>query len=99
VPATLTVKRVGVELHRAPFKITVDGTSIGSVERNSTVEVAIEPGSHTLQMRAGRYSSRAESFDVADLEAINFRCPAIFWPRYLASLLIPSLGISLKRAA
>jgi hypothetical protein len=92
------VKRVGLDLHRAPFKITMDGTTVGLVERNSTFEAVIEPGRHTLRMRAGRYSSRAESFDVADGEVINFRCPAIFWPRYVASIVIPGLGISLKRA-
>jgi hypothetical protein len=98
VPATFTLERHGADLHRAPFQITMDGTTVGSVDRNSTFETAIEPGHHTLQMRAGRYSSRAESFDVAPGEAINFRCPAIFWPRYVASIVTPSLGISLKRA-
>jgi hypothetical protein len=52
----------------------------------------------TLQMHAGRYSSRAESLDLDDGEAINFRCPAIFRLRYIASIVIPSPAISPKRA-
>jgi hypothetical protein len=99
VPATLRVERLGVDLHRAPFTVTVDGAAVGSLRRDSTFEAAVAPGRHTLQMRAGRYSSQPESFDVADGEAASFRCPAIFWPRYVASIVVPSLGISLKRAA
>jgi hypothetical protein len=100
VSATLTVKRegVGIELRRAPLQITLDGAALGSVNRGETFEAPIEPGRHSLQIRGGRYSSRALSFEVAAGETAGFRChPPMVWPRYLASILVPSLGISLKR--
>jgi hypothetical protein len=98
--ATLTVKREGAiaELRRAPFGVTLDGTTIGSIERHATFEVPIEPGHHGLQIRAGRYSSRAQSFDVADGDAINFRCyGGRIWPVYVLSFLVPSLALLLRR--
>ncbi len=100
--ATLTLKRETrslMELRRAPFQITLDGKAVGSIKRHETFETPVEPGQHTLQVRAGRYSSRAESFDVADGDAINFRCNgARIWPIYLISIVVPSLALSLKRA-
>ena len=88
-----------MELRRAPFEIALDGTSIGSINRNGTFEAPIEPGPHTLQVRAGRYTSRAQSFDVGDGDAVNFRCNgARLWPMYLASFAVPSLALMLKRA-
>jgi hypothetical protein len=97
--ATLVIRRegVGMELRRGRFEITVDGNSVGSIDWHQTVEVPIEPGRHTLQITAGRHSSRAEAFEVADGHAVNFRCHgAMVWPRYVASILAPNLGISLK---
>jgi hypothetical protein len=98
--ATLMVKREGqgIELRRGRFEITLDSTSVGSIDRHQTVEVPVEPGHHTLQIRAGRYSSRAEAFEAADDETVNFRCHgAMMWPRYVASIVAPNLAISLKR--
>jgi hypothetical protein len=98
--ATLMLKRdgVGIELRRGRFEIAVDGGIVGSIDWHQPIEVPVEPGSHTLQIRKGRYSSRNEAFDVADGEAVNFRCHgAMVWPRYVASIFAPSLGISLKR--
>lgn len=98
--ATLTVKREGhiMELRRAPFEITLDGTTAGSINPHETFETPIEPRHHTLQLRAGRYSSRAQSFDAADGEAVSFRCyGGRIWPVYLMSFVVPSLAISLKR--
>ena len=98
--ATLTLKRegVGIELRRGRFEIAVDGGIVGSIDWHQTIEVPVEPGSHTLQIRNGRYSSRCEAFDVADGEAVSFRCHgAMVWPRYVASIVAPGLGISLKR--
>jgi hypothetical protein len=36
----------------------VDGQRAGSLEMNGTIEIPVEPGRHTLQVRNGRYSSR-----------------------------------------
>lgn len=98
--ATLTVKRESLimELRRAPLELALDGTTVGSINRHGTFERPIEPGHHTLQVRAGRYTSRAQSFDIAVGDAVNFRCSgARIWPIYLISIVVPGLGLSLKR--
>jgi hypothetical protein len=100
VSATLRVTRqgVGIELRRGEFEVLVDGKSVGSVQYGETVETPLEPGRHTLRLRVGRYSSRDRSFDAADGEIVSFRCHgAMVWPRYVASLVKPDLGISLHR--
>ena len=87
-----------MELRRSRFEIVLDGNPAGSIDRNQTVELPVEPGPHTLQVRTGRYSSHAQSFDAADGTNIHFRCNgAIFWPHYLASLFVPTIGLKLKR--
>jgi hypothetical protein len=94
----LTRQGVGVELRRGQFEILMDGKSAGSVKHGETVEAPLEPGHHTLRLWVGRYSSRDRSFDAADSEIVSFRCHgAKLWPRYVASLVKPDLGISLKR--
>ena len=98
--ATLRVTRegVGVELRRGRFEIVADGNGVGSIERHESMETPLEPGHHTLRIRAGRYSSPEHSFDVADGEVVNFRCHgAMIWPRYVASIVKPDLAISLKQ--
>jgi hypothetical protein len=98
--ATLKVTRrsTGIELRRGQFEVRVDGTSVGSIENDQTVDTPIAPGHHTLQIRAGRYSSKEDSFDVSDGEVVNFRCHgAMIWPIYVASIVIPNLAISLKQ--
>ncbi len=98
--ATLTMKRESriMELRRTPFEITLDGTTVGAIDRHGTFETTIEPGHHTLQVRAGRYTSGAQSFDIAARDAVNFRCSgARIWPIYLISFVVPSLALSLKR--
>lgn len=98
--ATVKLQRetVGIaELRRKPFRIILDGSPAGSIERNQTVELPVEPGPHTLQVRTGRYSSHARSFDAADGTNIRFRCNgAILWPQYVASLFVPTIGLKLK---
>ena len=87
-----------MELRRSTFEIILDGNRAGSIERNQTVELPVEPGPHTLQVRAGRYSSHAHSFDATNGTSIRFRCNgAILWPQYAASLFAPTIGLKLKR--
>lgn len=98
--ATLKVTRKagGIELRRGRFDISVDGQNVGPLERQETVETQLEPGHHTLRLRAGRYSSQDHAFDVADGEVVSFLCHgAEVWPRYAASIVKPDLAISLKR--
>jgi hypothetical protein len=101
VSATLRVTRevgFGIELRRGRFDVSVDGKSVGSVANHETVESPLEPGHHTIRIQEGRYSSRDHSFDMADGEVGNFRCHGTrIWPRYVASVVAPSLAISLKR--
>ena len=94
----LTREGVGIELVRGQVEISVDGKGVGSLKYGETIDAPLEPGRHTLRLRAGRYSSREYSFDAADGEVVSFRCHgAMLWPRYVASLVNPGLGISLKR--
>ncbi len=97
----LTLKREAtgaIELRRRPFEILLDGTPVGSIERHQTVELPVEPGSHRLRVRSGRYSSPARTFDAADGTDITFRCDgAILWPHYVASLLAPTIGLRLHQ--
>ena len=94
----LTREGVGIELMRGQFEISVDGESVGSVKYGETVETPLDQGRHTLRIRKGRYSSRNCSFDATDGEIVSFRCHgAMVWPRYVASLVKPDLGISLMR--
>lgn len=94
----LTREGYGIELRRGPFDISVDGQKQGTLERHETVEVQLQPGRHVLRIRAGRYSSREHSFEVAGDEVVSFRCHgAMVWPRYVASLVKPDLAIALAR--
>ena len=87
-----------MELRRSRFEVVLDGSPAGSIDRNQTVELPVEPGPHTLQVRTGRYLSRPQSFDAADGMNIHFRCNgAIFWPHYVVSLFVPTIGLKLKR--
>ena len=94
----LTHKAIGAEVRRGPYDALVDGKPAGSVEMNDTIEIPVEPGRHTLQVRNGRNSSRTLTFDAADGETIAFRCTGKrFLPIFLVSFIVPSLALSLRR--
>jgi hypothetical protein len=98
--ATLKVthKAIGAEVRRGPYDIEVDSKRVGSVNMNDTFEAPVEPGPHTLQVRNGRNSSRAETFDTADGEIVAFRCTGKrFLPLFLASFIVPRLALVLVR--
>jgi hypothetical protein len=100
--ATLQLTRdvgfAAFELRRGRFEISVDGQPVGSIANHDTVEIPIEPGRHNLVVRKGRYASRTRTFDVAAGEVVHFRCNgARIWPTYVASIVKPDLGISLRR--
>jgi hypothetical protein len=93
----MTREGFGIELRRGSFDITVDGTSVGSLDYGQTLETPLEPGHHTLRVQARHYSSRAHSFDVSDGQVVSFRCHApMVWPRFVASLIKPDLAISVR---
>jgi hypothetical protein len=91
-------KGVVMELRRGPFRVLLDGGDVGEIDMHDTVEVPIEAGHHTLQVKAGRDTSGRRSFDAADGETVSFRCSgARIWPVYLASLVKPDLALTLKQ--
>jgi hypothetical protein len=99
VAATLKLVRegFGVELRRGTFHILLDGNDIGLIEWHQTVDLLIEPGHHTLQVKAGRYTSGRRPFDAAEGDIVNFRCHgALIWPLYVASIVKPDLALTLK---
>jgi len=93
----LTRKAAGIELWRRRFDVTVDGSSVGTLERQDTIETPVGPGPHTLVLRMGRYSSQPQTFTATDGDLITFRCHgAEGWPQLVASLIAPDLAIVIK---
>lgn len=98
--ATLKVthKAIGAEVRRDAYDVEVDNRRVGSVEMNDTLEIPVEPGRHTLQVRNGRKSSSTETFDAAEGAVVAFRCTGKrFLPIFLASFVIPKLALKLVR--
>jgi len=94
----LTHKTIGVEVRRGTYNAMVEDERAGSVELNETIDIPVEPGRHTLQVRNGRNSSRTKTFDAAEGETVAFRCTGkSILPIFLASFIVPSLALSLKR--
>ena len=94
----LTHKTIGVEIRRGKYDVVVDGKPAGSLELNETIDIPVEPGRHTLQVRNGRNSSRTKTFDAAEGETVAFRCSGkSILPIFLLSFVVPSLALSLHR--
>jgi hypothetical protein len=94
----LVHKTIGVEVRRGPYDVVVDGRPAGAVEMNQTIDIPVEPGSHTVQLRSGRNSSRTKAFDVAEGETASFRCTGKnVLPIFLLSFIVPSLALTLRR--
>lgn len=98
--ATLKVthKAIGVEVRRGTYDIVVDGRRAGSLQMHDTIEIPVPPGRHALQVRNGRNSSRTHAFDATEGETVAFRCTGKrLLPVFLASFVVPSLALSLRR--
>ena len=94
----LTHKTMGAEVRRGTYDAIVDGERVGSVELDETIDIPVEPGRHTLQVRNGRNSSRTKAFDVGEGEIASFRCSGkSILPIFLLSFAVPSLALSLHR--
>ena len=94
----LTHKAIGAEVRRGTYDAIVDGQRVGSVEMNKTIELPVEPGRHTVQVRNGRNLSSTQTFDVAEGEIVAFRCTGkIFLPIFLASFVVPRLALKIVR--
>ena len=98
--ATLKVthKAIGVEVRRGRYDVVLDGERVGLLELNDPIEIPVEPGRHTLQVRSGGNSSRTKTFDAAEGEIVAFRCSGkSILPIFLLSFVVPSLALSLHR--
>ena len=94
----LTHKAIGAEVRRGTYDVVLDREDVGSLEMNNTFETSVQPGSHTLQVRSGRKSSRIVTFGAAEGEVVAFRCTGKrFLPIFLVSFAVPSLALSLRR--
>ena len=94
----MTHKSIGVEVRRGAYEVVVDGQPSGSLDMNDTIEVPVEPGRHTVQVRSGRNSSRAQTFEVAEGQTVAYRCTGkSFLPIFLASFVVPRLALHLRR--
>ena len=94
----LTHQTIGVEVRRRSYDVVVDGKPAGSLGLNETVDIAVEPGHHALQVRSGRSSSATRTFDAAEGETVAFRCSGkSILPIFLLSFVVPSLALSLHR--
>jgi hypothetical protein len=82
-----------------PFTIAIDGSAVGALAPNETVEVAVKPGHHTVRLSQGRHQSPERSLDVAQNEVVSLYChgPRYGWPQFLAAVFKPDLWITLKR--
>ena len=91
-------KTIGVEVRRGRYDAVVDGKQATTLELNETIEIPVEAGRHTLQVRNGRNSSRTTTFDVTEGEIASFRCGGkAILPIFLLSFVVPSLALSLTR--
>jgi hypothetical protein len=94
----LTHRAIGAEVRRGTDDVVVDGQSAGSLDMNNTIEIPVEVGRHTVQVRDGRKASGTMTFDAAEGETVAFRCTGKrFLPIFLASFIVPSLALKLKR--
>ena len=83
---------------RGTFDVVVDGKSAGPIKWHEAIEVPVEPGHHTLQVRNGRNSSGTRTFDAAEGDIVAFRCGGKRpLPIFLASFVVPSLALALRR--
>lgn len=94
----LTHNAIGVEVRRGTYDAVVDAEHAGTLELNESIDIPVEPGRHTVQVRSGRNSSRIKTFDVAEGETVGFRCSGkAILPIFLLSFVVPSLALTLTR--
>ncbi|HEY2702925.1 MAG TPA: hypothetical protein VGL20_04475 [Candidatus Dormibacteraeota bacterium] len=79
------------------FAIVLDGQAVGSIAPGSTVDVPVDPGSHTLRIKSPRHESPERRFKIGDGEVVTFSTRhATFWPELVAAMIKPDRWISLK---
>jgi TIR domain len=60
------------------FQITLDGKKVGTIREKGGFTIEVEPGHHTIFLRAVLYLSPHLTFDIAPGEQVTFHCRAIF---------------------
>ena len=68
-------KSTVMELRRGTFHVLLDENDVGSIDMHGTIDVPIEQGRHTLQLKDGRSTSSRRSFEAADGAIINWLSP------------------------
>lgn len=101
--ATLRLQRIwsGIAIggQGVAWNIAIDGTVVGAIANQETVEVSVEPGHHTLRLGQGRHLSPQLPFTVGEGESVTFTCHGPrFWPMLLAALVKSDLWITLSPA-
>lgn len=92
----LTHKAIGAEVRRHPYEVLLDGEPAGSVKIGESVNIPFAPGTHLIQIRSRRDSSRTLTFAATDGETIAYRCTGKrFLPVFLASFINPELALVL----
>ncbi len=81
------------------WQVMVDGKVVGSIDHRQAIELPVDPGEHTLRVKASeRYISKERRFEAADEQVVNFRCHGpVALPMLLAALVNPGLWITLKQ--
>jgi len=88
---------IGIGAQNEQWSIEIDGIVVGSIANKGTVEVAVEPGHHTLRLGSGRHRSAERSLDVGLDEVAGFSCHGPrFWPMLVSAVINPDLWISLR---
>ncbi|WP_091182677.1 hypothetical protein [Paramicrobacterium humi] len=74
----------------------LDGTVIGALNKGEHLEEPLEAGSHSLQVRAGRFVSPELAFDIDASETVSYACRGrLVLPLY-TSQRAPVAGIDLR---
>jgi hypothetical protein len=84
--------------HRA-WQVVLDGAAAGTIAHDQVLELAIEPGSHTLQLTStGSRRSPERTFTAAEESFTEFTCHTQpIWPLMLMALVVPGRWIALKQ--
>lgn len=89
-------RAIGAEVRRKPYTVEVDDKTVGSVDMNATLETSVGAGTHTLRIREGRKSSKAQTVEFVDGQTVSFRATGKrFVVLFLLSFIFPKLGLVL----
>ena len=81
------------------WQVLLDGVPVGTVTREDSLELPVEPGHHSLQLTStDKRVSPEHGFDVRDESMVEFIChPQSIWPLQLMAVFVPKRWIVLKQ--